>query len=84
MSENSEKLGKVTLPIMISGITGGEIISERDVGDEINIDDITDTYNRYPGGGAAIDKSAFAAFIKGFTEDLDVKRLLELIKCEVF
>ena len=84
MSENSEKLGKVTLPIMISGITGGEIISERDVGDEINIDDITDTYNRYPGGGAAIDKSAFAAFIKGFTEDLDVKRLLELIKCEVW
>jgi hypothetical protein len=84
MSENSEKLGKVTLPIMISGITGGEIISERNVGDEINIDDITDTYNRYPGGGAAIDKSAFAAFIKGFTEDLDVKRLLELIKCEVW
>ena len=84
MSENSEKLGKVTLPIMVSGITGGEIIAERDVGDEINIDDITDTYNRYPGGGAAIDKSAFAAFIKGFTEDLDVKRLLELIKCEVW
>lgn len=84
MSENSEKLGKVTLPIMISGITGGEIISERDVGDMIIIDDITDTYNRYPGGGAAIDKSAFAAFIKGFTEDLDIRRLLELVKCEIW
>lgn len=84
MSENSEKLGKITLPIMISGITGGEIISQRDVGDEISIDDITDTYNRFPGAGAAIDKSSFAAFIKGFTEDLDVKRLLEIIKCEIW
>ena len=84
MSENSEKLGKVTLPIMISDITGGAIISTRDVGDVIIIDDITDTYNRFPGGGAAIDKSAFAAFIKGFTEDLDVRRLLELVKCEIW
>ena len=69
---------------MISGITGGEVISDRDIGDEISIDDITDTYNRFPGGGAAIDKSAFAAFVKGFTEDLDIKRLLELIKCEIW
>ncbi len=84
MSENSEKLGDITLPIMVSGITGGEVISDRDVGDPIIIDDITDTYNRFPGGGAAIDKSAFAAFIKGFTEDLDIKRLLELIKCEIW
>lgn len=84
MSENSEKLGKVTLPIMISGITGGEVISVRDVGDMINIDDITDTYNRFPGAGAAIDKSSFAAFIKGFTEDLDVRRLLEIIKAEIW
>ena len=84
MSENSEKLGKVTLPITISGITGGEVISDRNVGDEVSIDDITDTYQRFPGGGAAIDKSAFAAFIKGFTEDLDIKRLLELIKNEIW
>lgn len=84
MSENSEKIGEVTLPIMISGITGGEIISTRDVGDMVTIDDITDTYNRFPGGGTAIDRAAFAAFIKGFTEDLDMKRLLELIKCEVW
>lgn len=84
MSENSEKIGQVTLPIMISGITGGEIISRRDVGDMVIIDDITDTYNRFPGGGTSIDRAAFAAFIKGFTEDLDMKRLLELIKCEVW
>ena len=84
MSENSEKLGDITLPIMISGITGGEVISTRDVGDQVSIDDITDTYNRFPGGGAAIDKSAFAAFIKGFTEDLDVRRLLELVKAEIW
>lgn len=84
MSDDSEKLGSVTLPIMISGITGGEVISDRDVGDQISIDDITDTYNRFPGGGASIDKSAFSAFIKGFTEDLDIRRLLELIKAEIW
>lgn len=84
MSENSEKIGKVKLPVFISGIAGGDVISDRDVGDEVNIDDITDTYNRFPGGGAALDKSAFAAFQKGFTEDLDMRRLLELIKCEIW
>ena len=84
MSENSEKIGNITLPIMISGITGGEVISTRDVGDPIIIDDIVDTYNRFPGAGASIDRAAFAAFQKGFTEDLDIKRLLELIKCEIW
>ena len=84
MSENREKIGSIRTPVVVSDITGGEQISDRDVGDEINIDDITDTYNRYPGGGAAIDRAAFAAFIKGFTEDLDMRRLLELIKCEIW
>lgn len=84
MSENREKLGSVRLPVTISDITGGDIISRRDVGDAIIIDDITDTYNRFPGAGPAIDRSSFAAFIKGFTEDLDVQRRLELIKCEIW
>jgi len=84
MSENSEKVGTITLPVALSGIVGGEIISTRDVGDMIIIDDITDTYNRFPGAGAAIDRAAFAAFQKGFTEDLDVRRLLQLIKCEIW
>jgi len=67
MSENKDKKGNITLPIAISGICGGEIISNRDVGDMIIIDDITDTYNRFPGAGAALDRAAFAAFQKGFT-----------------
>ena len=84
MSENSEKVGVITLPVALSGIVGGEIISTRDVGDMIIIDDITDTYNRFPGAGAALDRAAFAAFQKGFTEDLDVRRLLQFIKCEIW
>ena len=84
MSEDGLKKGKVTIPTIISGIAGGEIISNRDVGDPITIDDITDTYNRFPGGGAALDRAAFAAFQKGFTEDLDIRRLLEFIKCEIW
>jgi len=84
MSETSDKKGPVVHAVSISDITGGEFISSRDVGDPIIIDDITDTYNRFPGGGAAIDKASFAAFIKGFTEDLDVKRLLEFVKAEIW
>ena len=84
MSEDGLKKGKTTITTIISGIAGGEIISDRDVGDMITIDDITDTYNRFPGGGAALDRAAFAAFQKGFTEDLDIRRLLEFIKCEIW
>lgn len=81
--ENEEKSTK-TLPVIISGITGGEQISDRDIGDMIVIDDITDTYNRFPGAGPALDRSAFAAFIKGFTEDLDITRRMEFIKAEIW
>lgn len=84
MSELREKIGDIRLPVTISDITGGEVISVRDVGDMIIIDDITDTYNRFPGAGAAIDRSTFGAFIKGFTEDLDIRRILELIKAEIW
>lgn len=84
MSETGEKKGSIVHVVSISDIAGGEVISTRDVGDPIIIDDITDTYNRFPGGGAAIDKASFAAFIKGFTDDLDVRRLLELIKAEIW
>lgn len=84
MSETSDKKGKITTPTIISGIAGGEIISTRDVGDMILIDDITDTYNRFPGAGAALDRAAFAAFQKGFTEDLDIRRVLECIKNEIW
>jgi len=84
LSEIREKVGTIRLPVTISDITGGAIISDRDVGDAIIIDDITDTYNRFPGAGAAIDRSSFSAFIKGFTEALDIKRLLEFIKAEIW
>ena len=84
MSEIREKVGTIRLPVTISDITGGAIISDRDVGDAIIIDDITDTYNRFPGAGAAIDRSSFSDFIKGFTEALDIKRLLEFIKAEIW
>lgn len=84
MSEIGEKKGTKFHVVSISDIAGGEIISTRDVGDPIIIDDITDTYQRFPGAGPAIDRASFAAFIKGFTEDLDVKRLLEFIKCEIW
>lgn len=84
MSETKDKVGPVKIPTIISGIAGGEIISDRDVGDMIIIDDITDTYNRFPGAGAALDRAAFAAFQKGFTEDLDIRRLLEFIRCEIW
>ncbi len=84
MSDTSEKKGSKFHVVSISDIAGGEIISTRDVGDPIIIDDITDTYQRFPGAGPAVDRASFAAFIKGFTEDLDVKRLLEFIKCEIW
>lgn len=84
MVEISDEKGTKTIPTIISGIAGGEIISDRDVGDMIIIDDITDTYNRFPGAGAALDRAAFAAFQKGFTEDLDIRRLLEFIRCEIW
>lgn len=77
---------KITIdyPVTISDITGGEIISDRDIGDQIIIDDVTDTYNRFPGAGASLDKAAFTAFKNGFTEDLDMKRRLEFIRCEIW
>lgn len=84
MVEISDKVGTKRIPTIISDIAGGEIISDRDVGDPIIIDDITDTYNRFPGAGAALDRASFAAFQKGFTEDLDIRRLLEFIKCEIW
>ncbi|KKL58959.1 hypothetical protein LCGC14_2220120 [marine sediment metagenome] len=84
MSEIGEKKGKTVHVVSISDIAGGEIISSRDVGAPIIIDDITDTYQRFPGAGPAVDRASFAAFIKGFTEDLDVKRLLEFIRCEIW
>ena len=84
MVKISDEKGTKEVPTVISGIAGGEIISDRDVGDMIIIDDITDTYNRFPGAGAALDRAAFAAFQKGFTEDLDMKRLLEFIRCEIW
>lgn len=84
MVEISDEKGTRTIPTVISGIAGGEIISDRDVGDMIIIDDITDTYNRFPGAGVALDRAAFAAFQKGFTEDLDIRRLLEFVKCEIW
>ena len=84
MVEVSDEKGTTTIPTIISGIAGGEIISDRDVGDAIIIDDITDTYSRFPGAGAAIDRAAFAAFQKGFSEDLDMKRRLELLRCEIW
>lgn len=84
MVEISDKIGKTRIPTIISDIAGGEIISDRDVGDAIIIDDIADTYNRFPGAGAALDRAAFAAFQKGFTEDLDIRRLLEFIRCEIW
>lgn len=82
MSEREK--GRIKIPVIISDITGGDKISDRDIGDEINIDDITDTYNRFPGAGGAIDRATFAAFIKGFTEDLDMSRKLEIIKAEIW
>ena len=84
MVEISDEKGTKKVPTIISGIAGGEIISDRDVGDMVIIDDITDTYNRFPGAGVAIDRAAFAAFQKGFTEDLDIRRLLEFIRCEIW
>lgn len=84
MSDKSEKKGPVVHTVSVSDIAGGEVISSRDVGDPIIIDDITDTYQRFPGAGPAVDRASFAAFIKGFTEDLDVMRLLEFIKCEIW
>ena len=84
MVEVTDKIGTNRIPTIISDIAGGEIISTRDVGDPVIIDDITDTYNRFPGAGAALDRAAFAAFQKGFTEDLDIRRLLEFIRCEIW
>ena len=84
MVEVTDKIGTNRIPTIISDIAGGEIISTRDVGDPVIIDDITDTYNRFPGAGAALDRAAFAAFQKVFTEDLDIRRLLEFIRCEIW
>ena len=72
------------LAVNLSGIVGGVSLSDRDIGDEIDIEDITDTYQRFAGAGPSIDRGSFSAFIKGFTNDLDMKRLLEMIKCEVW
>ena len=65
--------------VAIFDIAGGVQISTRDVGAEIIIDDITDTVQRYPGAGSSILRKTLAAFKNGFTEDLDMKRRIQLM-----
>lgn len=85
MAKAIEKKGStIKLTTFISGIFGGEAISDRDVGDAIIIDDITDTYNRFPGAGITIDKTTFVSFKNGFTEDLDMERRIEIMKADIW
>lgn len=65
--------------VAISNITGGVSISDRDVGDEIVIDDITDTGTRFTGASSSILKKTFAAFKNGFTETVDMERKIQLM-----
>lgn len=75
---NEVKEGKL-LPVAIDNISGGEQISTRDVGDEIVIDDITDTGQRFAGASSSILKKTFATFKNGFTEPVDMERKIQLM-----
>lgn len=74
----------IRLKTAISGIFGGQAISDRDVGDAIIIDDIADTYSRFPGAGITVDKTTFVSFKNGFTEDLDMERKIEVMKGDIW
>jgi len=63
---------------IVQGIVGGEKISTRDIEDNITIEDIYDTYMRYPGASTAIDLKVRAAFHNGFTEEIEKEKQNEI------
>jgi hypothetical protein len=69
---------------LIQGIVGGTAISTRVLEDNILIEDLYDTYMRYPGAKPAVELKPKAAFHNGFTEEIDIERKLELIKNDIW
>ena len=69
---------------MVQGIVGGTKISSRALEDNILIEDLYDTYMRYPGAKASVELKPKAAFHNGFTEEIDTERKLELIKNDIW
>lgn len=69
---------------MVQGIVGGTRISDRQLEDNIVIEDIYDTYMRYAGAKSAIELKPKAAFHNGFTEELDTEKKLEMIKNDIW
>ena len=69
---------------MVQGIVGGSKISTRALEDNVVIEDIYDTYMRYPGAKSAVELKPKAAFHNGFTEEIDIERKLEMIKCDIW
>lgn len=63
---------------IVQGIVGGEAISDRVLEENILIEDLYDTYCRYPGASTAIDLKVRATFHNGFTEDIEPDRKIEL------
>ena len=63
---------------IVQGIVGGVAISTRVLSESVIIEDIWDTYARFPGASTAIDLKVRAAFHNGFTEDLDIEKKIEL------
>jgi len=59
-------------------------MSSRALEDNVVIEDLYDTYMRYPGAKSAVELKPKAAFHNGFTEEIDVERKLELIKNDIW
>ena len=68
----------------VQGIVGGTKISERQLEDNITIEDIYDTYTRYAGAKAAVELKPKAAFHNGFTEEIETEYKLELINNDIW
>ncbi len=69
---------------MVQGIVGGTKISERQLEQNIVIEDIYDTYTRYAGAKAAVELKPKAAFHNGFTEEIETEYKLELINNDIW
>ena len=68
----------------VQGIVGGTKISERQLEDNITIEDIYDTYTRYAGAKSAVELKPKAAFHNGFTEEIETEYKLELINNDIW
>jgi hypothetical protein len=69
---------------IVQGIVGGVAISTRVLEDAVLIEDLWDTYARFPGASTAIDLKSKATFHNGFTEEVDNEHRLILLQNDIY